>query len=58
MLEIAWKGTKPVAMTDGSTRTFIHDHDTVNLRGYAEKNGVRIGFGDCSGQVLPALDPL
>jgi fumarylacetoacetase len=55
MLEIAWKGTKPVAMKDGSTRSFIQDNDTVIMRGYSEKDGVRIGFGECIAKVLPAL---
>ena len=55
MLEIAWKGTKPVQMNDGSTRSFIQDGDTVIVRGHAEKNGVRIGFGECVANVLPAL---
>lgn len=55
MLEIAWKGTKPVTMKDGTTRSFIHDNDTVIMRGYAEKNGVRIGFGECRSKVLPAI---
>jgi fumarylacetoacetase len=45
MLEIAWAGTKPVLMPDGSTRTFILDNDRVTMRGWAEKNGVRVGFG-------------
>ena len=55
MLEIAWKGTKPVAMNDGSIRTFIQDHDTVIIRGYAIKDNVRVGFGECSGKVLPVI---
>ena len=55
MLEIAWKGTKPVAMNDGSTRTFIQDHDTVIIRGYAIKDNVRVGFGECAGKVLPVI---
>jgi fumarylacetoacetase len=55
MLEIAWKGTKPVALNDGSTRTFIQDGDTVILRGHAEKNGIRVGFGECRGTALEAL---
>lgn len=55
MLEISWKGTKPVKMNDGSTRTFIEDGDTVILRGHAEKDGVRVGFGECSARVLPAI---
>lgn len=56
MLELAWKGTKPLAMNDGSERKFIQDGDTVIMRGFSEKNGVRIGFGEVSGKILPALD--
>jgi len=55
MLEIAWKGTKPVQMVDGSQRSFINDGDTVIMRGHAEKDGVRIGFGECKAKVLPVL---
>jgi fumarylacetoacetase len=55
MLEIAWKGTKPVAMPDGSERKFINDHDTVIMRGWSEIEGYpRIGFGDVSTYVHPA----
>lgn len=53
MLEIAWKGTKPVEMPDGSSRKFIHDGDTVRMKGYCEKDGVRIGFGEATAKVLP-----
>jgi fumarylacetoacetase len=56
MLEIAWKGTKPVEMPDGTTRSFIADGDTVTITGYAEQDGVKVGFGKCSGKVLPARD--
>jgi fumarylacetoacetase len=54
MLEISWKGTKPVQMQDGTERTFIQDGDTVIMKGYCERNGVRIGFGKVSAKVLPA----
>lgn len=54
MLELAWKGTKPLKMSDGTERKFIQDNDTVIMRGYSEKNGVRIGFGEVSTKVLPA----
>lgn len=54
MLEIAWKGTKPVSLSDGTLRTFIQDHDQVIIRGYGERNGVRIGFGEARAEVLPA----
>ncbi len=54
MLELSWKGTKPLKLKDGSERKFIQDHDTVIMRGFAEKNDVRIGFGEVSTKVLPA----
>jgi fumarylacetoacetase len=54
MLELAWKGTKPIQMPDGSKRTFIEDLDSVVMRGYGEKDGVRVGFGECRVTILPA----
>ncbi|MEX1191796.1 MAG: fumarylacetoacetase [Brumimicrobium sp.] len=54
MLEISWKGTKPVKLKDGSERKFIQDSDTVVMRGHCKKEGVRIGFGEVSTKVLPA----
>lgn len=54
MLEISWKGTKPVQMPDGSERKFILDNDTVIMRGYSERDGVRVGFGEVKAKVLPA----
>ena len=54
MLELAWKGTKPITMPDGSKRSFIEDYDSVVMHGYGEKNGVRVGFGECRMQILPA----
>jgi len=53
MLEISWKGTKPVSMPDGSERKFIQDNDTVIMRGHSIKNGVRVGFGEVAVTVLP-----
>ena len=54
MLELSWKGTKPVQLKNGKERKFIQDKDTVIMRGYAEKDGVRVGFGEVSTKVLPA----
>lgn len=54
MLEIAWKGTRPVQMKDGSTRVFIQDGDTVSMTGFAQKDHIRIGFGECKAKILPA----
>jgi fumarylacetoacetase len=55
MLELSWNGQKPLLMPDGTERTFIADGDTVIFRAHAEKDGVRIGFGECRGRILPAL---
>lgn len=54
MLELTWGGQNPVEMADGTTRKFIEDYDTVIMRGHCEKDGVRIGFGEVSSQLLPA----
>jgi len=54
MLELAWKGTKPISMPDGTSRSFINDGDTVIMKGYAENDGIRVGFGEVSARVLPA----
>lgn len=54
MLELAWMGTKPVKLSDGTERKFIQDGDTVSMKGYAKKGDIRIGFGEVSTKVLPA----
>jgi fumarylacetoacetase len=54
MLELTWKGTKPYMMPDGSERKFINDDDTVIIRGYSEKDGIRVGFGEAVVKILPA----
>lgn len=53
MLEIAWKGTKPVQMKDGSERKFILDGDVVIMEAVSIGNDYRIGFGNCTGKILP-----
>jgi fumarylacetoacetase len=55
MLELAWQGTKPLVLQDGEKRTSIHDLDTVTLKGFCEKDGVRIGFGKVETKLLPPL---
>ncbi|MCB9188206.1 MAG: fumarylacetoacetase [Flavobacteriales bacterium] len=54
MLELTWRGTKPIKMNDGSERKFIQDGDTVTIRGYAKKDGIRVGFGEVNAKILPA----
>ena len=53
MLELSWKGTKPLDMPDGSQRKFIHDGDTVIMKAHCENENVRIGFGNVKTKVLP-----
>lgn len=54
MLELAWKGTKPIKLEEGGERKFIEDGDTVIMKGYAQNGDIRVGFGEVSSKVLPA----
>jgi fumarylacetoacetase len=56
MLELAWKGTKPIALPNGQTRASLQDDDRVTITGWCEGNGYRVGFGEVSGRVLPARE--
>ncbi len=56
LLELSWGGKEPLELAQGGTRSFIEDGDLLALRGVAQGDGYRIGFGDCSGRVLPALE--
>ncbi|MFL2580172.1 MAG: fumarylacetoacetase [Parvicellaceae bacterium] len=53
MLEISWKGTKPLSMPDGSQRKFIQDGDSVIFKGHASNEKYNIGFGELISKVLP-----
>jgi fumarylacetoacetase len=58
MLERTWKGTKPITLPNGETRTFIRDGDTVIMTGRARGGEFSVGFGEVSGTILPAkVDP-
>jgi fumarylacetoacetase len=56
MLELSWGGKRTVELLDGSVRKFIEDYDTVVMKGFCEKNGIRVGFGEVRTQLLPALN--
>ena len=57
LLELSWGGKEPIAIA-GGTRSFIEDNDTLTLRGACRGAGYTIGFGECTGKVIPALaDP-
>lgn len=56
MLELCWKGTKVIELEGGENRKFLQDNDEVIIRGYCSSGDVkRIGFGECSGVVLPSI---
>lgn len=54
LLELCWRGAKTIELKDGQQRKFLQDNDEVNIRGFCERDNVRIGFGNCTGVVLPA----
>ena len=56
MLELSWRGQNPVSLKNNKERKFIQDNDTVIMRAYSEKSGLRIGFGECIGKILPAIE--
>eukprot|EP01101_Sappina_pedata_P008206 TRINITY_DN4502_c0_g2_i1.p3 TRINITY_DN4502_c0_g2~~TRINITY_DN4502_c0_g2_i1.p3 ORF type:complete len:219 (-),score=89.97 TRINITY_DN4502_c0_g2_i1:85-741(-) len=54
MLELSWRGANTVKLGEsGEERKFIKDGDTVTIRGYCQGEGYRVGFGECSGTILP-----
>ena len=54
MLELSWAGSKPVELTEGGTRKFIEDNDTVIMRGHCQKGAIRVGFGAVKSTLLKA----
>jgi len=54
MLELSWRGTRPISFPDGEERTFIRDGDRLIMTGWAQGDGYRVGFGEASGRILPA----
>jgi fumarylacetoacetase len=55
LLELTWRGSEPITLPSGETRRFLEDGDEVVLHAYCEREGLRVGFGECRGTVLPAL---
>jgi fumarylacetoacetase len=55
LLELAWKGTRPLTLANGQTRVFLQDGDRVTLTGWCQGAGYRVGFGDVTGHVIAAI---
>ncbi len=53
MLELSWGGENPITLANGEIRTYLEDGDELTLTGFAEKEGIRVGFGEVSGRILP-----
>jgi len=58
LLEITWNGRDSIQYSDGRERTFLEDHDVVVMKASCEKDGLRMGFGECVTRILPALQTL
>lgn len=56
LLEITWNGRDKITYSDGKARTFLEDNDTVVMKAFAEKEGLRIGFGESRTKILPAIE--
>jgi fumarylacetoacetase len=57
LLELTWRGTRPLALAGGETRRFLEDGDRVTMTGWCQGEGYRVGFGGVTGAVLPANEP-
>jgi fumarylacetoacetase len=55
MLELTWNGSKPITLPNGQERKFLQDGDTIIIKGYAQNDKGRIGFGEARAKVLPTL---
>ena len=52
MLEISWKGTRPIMFENGEERKFLQDNDSVIMTGYCQGDGYRVGFGEVEGTII------
>jgi len=55
MLELTWRGANPLTLPNGETRKWLEDGDRLTVTGWAQGDGYRIGFGEVTGRVLPAV---
>lgn len=54
MLELSWRGEKPIVLPNAEQRTFLADGDRITMTGWCEGDGYRVGLGECTGRILPA----
>ena len=56
MMELSWRGAESIELSNGEERKFLADDDTVIMTGWCEKDGVRVGFGEVRGTLLPVIE--
>lgn len=56
MLELTWRGANPLALPNGESRKWLEDGDALSITGWAQGEGYRVGFGEVTGRILPAID--
>ncbi len=56
LLELTWRGEKPIQLSGGEARTFLQDGDALTMKGYCQGDGYRIGFGEVSGRIVPGRE--
>jgi fumarylacetoacetase len=54
LLELTWRGSRPLTLPSGEQRTFLQDGDRLTLTGWCRGDGYRVGFGEVTGKILPA----
>jgi len=55
LLELSWDGKNPLKLGNNISRTFVEDGDEVILTACCQGDGYKVGFGACSGKILPAI---
>lgn len=55
LLELTWRGTEPLVLKNGELRRWLEDGDRVTITGWCQGDGYRVGFGEVTGRILPAL---
>ncbi|HPC20956.1 MAG TPA: fumarylacetoacetase, partial [Phycisphaerae bacterium] len=58
LLELAWRGERPLQLPNGQRRSFIEDGDRIVMTAWCQGDGYRVGFGEVTGRISPPLDPL
>lgn len=55
LIELTTNGKEKIKLESGEERAFLEDGDSIIMRGYAQGNGFRVGFGECRSAILPPI---